>query len=135
MLDFLRELLRLTITPDADLSQPFDSLRNWVEDMLMTRSTLGHGKGEGSLVDQIIVQIDVVQEKISNLLRTRAGSGQEYEVQSFRIAALRSEQCKMAGILASVAEAGLLGRGQVVKLFKWLRKVERADNIVTVVLS
>ena len=134
MLDFLREVLRLTIAPDADLTSPFDALRSWVEDLLTTRASLGAGKGEGTVVDQVILQLDTFQDKLSTLLRSGSTSGQEYEMQTFRVAAIRSEQCKMAGILASIAEAGLLGRGQVVKLLKWLRKVERPDAIMTAVL-
>lgn len=134
MLNFLRELIRITLASDVDLSPPYDTLRNWVEDLLITRGSLGVGKGEGTLVDQILSQLDVLQDKISDLLRSGATSAEQYEMLSFRVGALRSEQCKMAGILASISEAGLLGRGQVLKMFKWLKKAEKADIITTTVL-
>jgi nuclear pore complex protein Nup205 len=135
MLDFYREVLGLTVAPDADLSPPCDSLRTWIEELLTTRVSLGAGKGEGTLVDQIINQLDVLQERMSGLLRSGAGTGQQYEMLSFRVAALRSEQCKLAGILASISEAVLLGRSQVLRLLKWLKNVEKADVITTTVLA
>lgn len=134
MLELLREIFRLTLAGQADLNPPLDSLRNWVEGLLTTRLPLGPGRAEQTLVDQIISQLDVLQERLSGLLRTNAGSGAQYEMLSFRVAAIRSEQSKMAGILACVAEAGLVGRGQVVKLIKWLKKVEKPDSIMTTVL-
>lgn len=135
MLDFLGELLRLTVAPDADLSPPCDSLKAWVEDLLAIRVSLGTGKGEGTLVDQIINQLDVLQGRITDLLRSGARTGQQYEMLSFRVAALRSEQSKLAGILASISHAVLLGRSQVLKLLRWLKNVEKVDVITTTVLA
>ncbi|KAI9632114.1 nucleoporin Nup186/Nup192/Nup205 [Dioszegia hungarica] len=134
MLDFLRELLRLTAPSEADLSPPFDQLRNWVDELLTIRTPLASG-GEGTLVDQIISQLDVAQGRISKLLQERSGSMAEYESVSFRIAAVRSEQCKMAGILAGICEAGIVGKAQVLRMLKWLKKVEKADVIMTTVLA
>jgi nuclear pore complex protein Nup205 len=134
MLDFLRELLRLTTPSEADLSPPFDQLRNWVDELLTIRTPLAFG-GEGTLVDQIISQLDVAQGKISRLLQERSGSMAEYESVSFRIAAVRSEQCKMAGILAGICEAGMVGKAQVLRMLKWLKKLEKPDVIMTTVLA
>lgn len=134
-LDFLRELLRLTIGPDAGEGAPFDTLRNWVGALLDAKTSLGTGKSEGTLVDQIIGQLDELQSRLGSLLRTGPVAGVEYELLSFRVGAIRAEQNKLAGILAAIAEGGYLGRGQVIKVIKWLKKCDRVDGLVGVILS
>ncbi|WVW81644.1 hypothetical protein I302_103639 [Kwoniella bestiolae CBS 10118] len=135
MLDFLRELLRTILSPDAEIGGAFESLRDWVLELLNTRVSLGQGKGEGALVDQIIVQLDSIQSKIDNLLRTGSSGGADYDLLRFRVEALRAEQNKMSSILAIIAESGHLGRGQVVRILKWLKKCERADGLALMVVS
>lgn len=93
----------------------------------------GGGK-EGTLVDQILSQLSILQTKISSLL-SASSSGQGYELQQFRVTALRAEQNKLAGILALIAEGGRLGRGQVIRVLKWLTKVERMDAVVGLVAA
>lgn len=134
-LDFLRELLRLTIGPQAEEGAPFDTLREWVGGLLNARTPLGTGKGEGTLVDQIIGQLDELSARLGGLLRTGPVGGVEYELLSFRVMSIRAEQNKLAGVLAAIAESGYLGRGQVVKVLKWLMKCEQVDGLVGVVLS
>ncbi|KAK8844631.1 hypothetical protein IAR55_006478 [Kwoniella newhampshirensis] len=132
LLDFLRELLRITLTADAEVGGPFESLKDWVEELLSTRSSLGEEKGEGSMVDQIIVQLDTIQGKVDELLRSGPAGG-SYDLLRFRVEALRAEQNKMTSVLALIAEGGHLGRGQVIRIIKWLRKCDRTDGLVAVV--
>ncbi|WWD22817.1 hypothetical protein CI109_107311 [Kwoniella shandongensis] len=132
-LDFLRELLRITLTADAEVGGPFETLREWVETLLNTRASLGQGKGEGTMVDQIIVQLDTLQAKIDGLLRSGPSGGAAYDLLRFRVEALRAEQNKMTGILSLIAEGGHLGRGQVIRVIKWLKRADRADGLVAVV--
>lgn len=140
-LDFLNYILSLTISPDAENGQVIDTLREWVDDLLQTRTTLGGGgsgqgpRGEGTLVDQIIGQLDDVQLRLSSLVRSSPSSGAELELLTWRISALRSEQNKMAGILGLLAEGGYLRKGFVVKVLKWLKKCERMDGLVLSVLA
>jgi nuclear pore complex protein Nup205 len=133
LLDFLRELLRLTVGPEADESVPFDTLRKWVEDLLVTKTSVG--KFEGTLVDQVVGQVDAIQERLGGLLRGGPSGGVEYELLSFRVSALRGEQNKLAGILSAIAQGGLLGRGHVIKLLKWLKKSDRVDGIAAMVFT
>ncbi|KAK6905036.1 hypothetical protein I203_105855 [Kwoniella mangroviensis CBS 8507] len=135
MLDFLRELLRTVLSPDVEIGGAFESLRDWVLELLNTRVSLGQGKGEGALVDQIVVQLDQIQSKIDNLLRSGSAGGADYDLLKFRVEALRAEQNKMSSILAIIAESGHLGRGQVVRILKWLKKCERADGLALMVVS
>lgn len=137
LLDFLHELLRLTISPsNEDLDYPFDILQSWVIDVLLsTKTSLGPGKGEGTLVDQIMSQIDEQQKNIGELLRTSNPVGVEYEILTFRISAIREQENRMAGIIGLVAEGGLMGRGQVIKLLKWLKKSDRVDGLSGVLLA
>lgn len=137
LLDFLHELLRLTISPPPeDLDYPFDILQSWVIDVLLsTKTSLGPGKGEGTLVDQIMSQIDEQQKKIAELLRTSNPVGVEYEILTFRITAIREQENRMAGIIGLVAEGGYMGRGQVIKLLKWLKKSDRVDGLSGVLLA
>ena len=135
MLDFLRELLRVTIAPGADQSAPFDHLRVWVEELLSESTSLGQGKGNGTTVDQILGQVDAIQEKLSTLLRSGPCSGVAYEMLSFRVGALRAEQNKLVGLLGAIAEGGNLGRGHLVKILKWLKKKDKVDTLVGAVLT
>lgn len=113
----------------------WEGLKEFVEDLLGAKVTLADGSGkEGTLVDQILSQLSVLQTKISSLLST-SSSGQGYELQQFRLTALRAEQNKLAGILALIAEGGRLGRGQVIRVLKWLAKVERMDAVVGLVAA
>ncbi|WWC66972.1 uncharacterized protein I206_100879 [Kwoniella pini CBS 10737] len=135
MLDFLREFLRTILSPEEEIGGAFEQLKDWVLGLLNTRVSLGQGKGEGALVDQIIVQLDNIQSKIDGLLRSGASGGADYELLRFRVEALRAEQNKMSSILAIIAESGHLGRGQVVRIVKWLKKAERADGLIAMVVS
>lgn len=136
LLDFLHELLRLTISPAVEEQDyPFDVLKTWVEDLLSTRTSLGSGKGEGTLVDQLLVQIDDHQRKIADLLRTTNPVGVEYEILTYRISALREQQNRMAGIVGLVTEGGCMTRGQVIKVLKWLKKSDRVDGLSGVLLA
>ncbi|EIW73176.1 hypothetical protein M231_07444 [Tremella mesenterica] len=135
MLNFLRELLRLTISPSAETTAPFDTLREWVEGILTIKTSLGPGRGDGTMVDQILSQVDVLQDKLNVLLKTPSGNATDYEVLSFRIGAIRSEQNKLVGLLGIIAESGLLGRGHVIKVLKWLKKAEKVDGLVGLVFS
>lgn len=113
----------------------WEGLKEFVEDLLGAKMTLADGNGkEGTLVDQILSQLSVLQTKISSLLST-SSSGQGYELQQFRLTALRAEQNKLAGILALIAEGGKLGRGQIIRVLKWLTKVERMDAVVGLVAA
>ena len=135
LLDFLHELLRLTISSAGIADYPFDVLREWVLDLLLTRSSLGQGKGEGMLVDQLLIQLDEQQRKIEELLRTNNPVGVEYEILTYRIGAIREQQNRMAGIVGLVTEGGYLGRGQVIRVLKWLKKCDRVDGLSGVLLA
>jgi len=135
LLDFLHELLRLTISSSGIADYPFDVLREWVLDLLLTRSSLGQGKGEGMLVDQLLIQLDEQQRKIEELLRTNNPVGVEYEILTYRIGAIREQQNRMAGIVGLVTEGGYLGRGQVIRVLKWLKKCDRVDGLSGVLLA
>lgn len=136
LLDVLHELLRLTISSSSGTDEyPFDLLGDWVVDLLSTRSSLGSGKGEGTLVDQILIQLDELQRKIEELLRTNNPVGVEYEILAYRVGVLRAQQNRMAGIVGIVTEGGYLGRGHVIKVLKWLKKSERVDGISGVLLA
>lgn len=80
-------------------------------------------------------QIDEQQKKIGELLRTSNPVGVEYEILTFRISAIRDQQNRMAGIIGLVAEGGYMGRGQVIKLLKWLKKSDRVDGLSGVLLA
>lgn len=136
LLDFLYELLRLTISASIEEQDcPFDVLRTWVEDLLATRTSLGAGKGEGTLLDQILLQIDEQQRKIGELLRTTNPVGVEYEILTYRISALREQQNRMAGIVGLITEGGCATRGQVIKILKWLKKSDKVDGLSGVLLA
>ena len=127
MLDFLHELFRLTILPDSEESAPFDTVREWVKELLMRRITLYLG-GEGTLVDQILEQVDALQRALDGLILQRA-TGTEYDLLVYRVNATRSEQGKLAALLGVIAKGGMMGRGHFVKLLKWLKKCGKMDGI------
>ncbi|WVQ93947.1 hypothetical protein IAU59_001025 [Kwoniella sp. CBS 9459] len=135
MLDFLRELLRTVLTAEEEIGGAFEPLKEWVQELLNTRVSLGQGKGEGALVDGIMVQLDVLQSQIDALLRTGPTGGGDYDLLKFRVEALRAEQNKLTAILSIIAESGNLGRGQVVRILKWLKKTERTDGMVAMVVA
>jgi len=129
MLDFIRELLRVSIDVESEIDQTTEILREWVELLLSERTTLGNGQ-EGYIVDLLFNQIDALQSRIDGML----GRVGDFEMLSFMVQALRSSQCKLVGILAAIAQSGRLGRGHIVKLLKWLQRAERPDGITTVML-
>ncbi|OCF43796.1 nuclear pore complex protein Nup205 [Kwoniella heveanensis CBS 569] len=135
MLDFLRELLRTVLASEEEIGGAFEPLKEWVQQLIGTRVSLGQGKGEGALVDSIMVQLDVLQTQIDGLLKTGPTSGGDYDLLKFRVEALRAEQNKLASILSIVAESGNLGRGQVVRILKWLKKTDRTDGTVAMVVA
>jgi nuclear pore complex protein Nup205 len=90
---------------------------------------LGPGKGEGTLVDQLLIQLDEQQRKIEELLRTNNPVGVEYEMLTYRVRAIREQQNRMAGIVGLVTEGGYLGKGQVIKVLKWLKRCDRVDGL------
>jgi nuclear pore complex protein Nup205 len=131
LLGFLIELLRLTSGPLLDLSPPFDDLRDIVQGIVETRRPVG----VGFLADGILEQLDAINEKLDSLVRDQSGNSSHYEFRSFRVAAWRSEQGKLAGVLAGICEGGLLGRKQVLKILDWLKKRTNMDAIVGTVLA
>ena len=135
LLEFMREILQVTISPSAEQGAPFDGLRQWVNELLFTKNSLGKGKGEGTLVDQILTQIDDVNMRVDILIRSPRTVGPGFDLLSFRIGALRTEQNKMVGILGIIGQGGLLGRGHVIKILKWLKKCHRVDALVGGVLT
>ena len=110
LLDFLYELLRHTIGPNAEQGAPFDGLRDWVTELLITKSSLGKGRGEGTIIDQILTQMDDIHVELDDLVRSPRTVGPEYELLTFRIGAQRAEQGKLAGILRLIAQ-GLAWQG------------------------
>ena len=126
LLDFLRELLRLTIGPNAEEGEPFDTLREWVQGLLVTSAA------EGTLVDQIIHELDHIHSRLRDHIRNR---GPDFELLAFRVRALRADQSKLAGLLATISRGGMLGRGHVIKVLKWLKKSDRQDALVQTVLA
>ncbi|KAL7420503.1 hypothetical protein Q5752_004453 [Cryptotrichosporon argae] len=133
MLSFLSSLLRLTL---ADAAEAFDELRAYVENLLDTRTSLGQGKGDGFLVDQIMTQLDEQQARLVAVVRDgHAGGAQQLELATFRTGAIRQAQNEMAGMVVTIASAGLLKSSQVVRIVKWLKKCERPDGVVAAVLA
>jgi nuclear pore complex protein Nup205 len=122
-LDFLTELLRLTSS--VDLSPPFDDLRYTVQSIVETKH------GDVFLADGILRQLDAIAAKVQGLVR----AGGDYDLIAFRVGALRSEQVKLAAVLAGICEGGLLGRKQVLKIMDWLKKRDRVDPIVGTVMA
>ena len=125
----------MTISPLAEHGAPFDGLRQWVDELLFSKNSLGKGKGDGTLVDQILTQIDDVNMRVDNLIRSPRTVGPEFDLLSFRVGALRAEQNKMVGILGIIGQGGLLGRGHVIKILKWLKQCQRVDALVGGVLA
>jgi nuclear pore complex protein Nup205 len=128
LLGFVQELLRLTVGPDAEVGQPFDDLRVWIEDLLDEKGASGY------LADVVVDQIDAMQSRLTALVRTQA-SGPGMELLNFRVEAMRTEQNRLAGILQTLAVSGLLKSSQVVKVVKWLKKATRPDAIVAAVFA
>lgn len=133
LLDFLHELIRLTIGPEREEEEPFITLRVRVEDLLQRRINVG--SGEGTLVDLILSQLDVLQKKLDDLVKPQRLVGAAYDLLAFRVKSIRAQQTKLVSILALIAKGGHLGRGHVVRLLKWLKKVERPDSIVMSLLA
>ena len=102
---------------------------------MQARTSLGEGKGEGTLVDQIISQLDSVQNRLNVVVRSTPSNGSELELLTWRISALRGEQNKMAGLLGLLAEGGYLRKGYVVKVLKWLKKCDKMDGLTLSVLG
>ena len=127
MLDFLHELFRLTISPDFEEGAPLDTVREWVKELLMRRITLSSG-GEGTLVDQVLEQVDALQRTLDGLITQRA-TGTEYDLLVHRVNATRSEQGKLAALLGVIARSGMMGRGHYIKVLKWLKKCGKMDGI------
>lgn len=122
LLDFVDSLLRLTEGPDAEVGQPFDDLRVWVEDLLDEKGSNGY------LADVAVDEVDAIGTRLQNLVRTQA-SGAALELVNFRVASLRNEQNRLVGILGTLAQAGLLKASQVVKIVKWLKQCTRPDAV------
>ena len=133
MLDFLHELFRLSISSDSEEGAPFDTVREWVRELLMRRITLSSG-GEGTLVDQILEQVDALQRTLDALILQRA-TGTEYDLLVYRVTATRSEQGKLVALLGVIARGGMMGRGHFVKLLKWLKKAQKMDGITGCIFS
>lgn len=133
LLDFLRELLRLTIGPDAWTEPPFDSLRSWMEDLLVDRIAVA-GK-ERTLVDHVMLLLDETQKRIEDLVRQARTGQTNFELAVYRVGALKAQQGKMVGILGAIAQGGYIGRGQLVQVVKWLKKSSRPDALVGAVLA
>lgn len=128
LLDFVSELLRLTEGPDAEVGQPFDDLRIWVEDLLDEKGPNGY------IADVAIDEIDAIHTRLDNLVRTQA-TGAALELVNFRVGSLRYEQNRLAGILGMLAQAGFLKASQVVKVVKWLKKCTRPDAVAATMLA
>lgn len=128
LLDFVQDLLRLTVGPEAEVGQPFDDLRIWVEDLLDEKGA------NGLLADVVIDQVDALQTRLSSLVRTQA-SGAAMDLLNFRVEALRGEQNRLASILGTLSVSGLLKSSQIVKIVKWLKKAAKPDAIVAAVFA
>ncbi|KAK4687817.1 hypothetical protein P7C73_g2307, partial [Tremellales sp. Uapishka_1] len=131
MLDFLVDLLQVTHGSQSEAGPPFDSLREFVDGLFSVR----YGKPEGTIVDQLIGQLEEIQGKMDELLRSSASNTAEYELLSFRVSELRSEQNKLARLLGIVGECGLLRRAHVLKCLRWLKKCGKPDGIMGSVLA
>ena len=127
LLSLLHELLRLTIGPSAGDGQPFDSLREWVKELLVRQT------GSGVLVDTILSQLDGLQRRLDSIQSQRA-SGPEYDLLVYRVASIRSHQNQLVGMLGTIAQGGMIGRGHVIKMLKWLKQCSRVDALVATVL-
>ncbi|ORX34973.1 nucleoporin Nup186/Nup192/Nup205 [Kockovaella imperatae] len=132
MLSFLHELFRLTIGPGAEDSPPFDTFRERIQQLLTSRVALK--SGEGSLVDLILEQVDALQRNLETLTQQRA-TGQEYDLLVYRVNATRVEQNKLAGLLSVIAQGGMLGRGHVIKILKWLKNCNRMDSVAGTIFA
>jgi nuclear pore complex protein Nup205 len=130
MLDFLQDLLRLTVGPQPEEGEAFAALSDKVIDLLQRKTAVG--SGEGSLVDLIISQTEALQERLDLMAKPSSRLiGAEYDLQVYRIQCTRSHQEKLVSILATIAMSGFVGRGHVVRLVKALRKANRIDCVIS----
>ena len=132
MLDFLHELLRLTVGPQAEAGEAFVVLSDKVVGLLQRKTSLGEGgRVEGSLVDLLLSQTEVLQSRLDTMARpSHRMVGAEYDLYEYRIQSIRSHQEKLVSILATVVLSGYIGRGHIVRLVKILRKTDKLDSIV-----
>lgn len=128
LLSFVKELLRLTVGPEAIPEEPFTALADWVEELLAEQGSAGY------LADVVVEQIDKMHSRLSNLSRQQA-SGAQFDLVNFRVGALRIEQNYLAGILGSLSLAGLLKSSQVVKVAKWLKKCQEPEGVAAMVFA
>lgn len=134
LLSFVFELLRITLSPETEGLEPFAPLSVKVQDILATRVKVGNG--EGTWIDLILDQLDALQAKLDNLARpSQQVQGAEYDLLEYKVVAARSQQGKLVGLLSLLGEAGMIGRGQAVKVVKWLKRKARVDGIVVGVLA
>ena len=134
MLDFLHELLRLTISPHSEEGEAFTLLSDKIVDLLQRRTIVG--SAGGSLVDLIISQTETIQKRLDAMAKPlNRLMGAEYDLQVYRIQCTRNHQEKLVSILATIALSGFVGRGHVVRLVKVLRKAERVDSVVSALFA
>lgn len=132
MLDFLGELVRVTLI-STELDPPFDQLKEWVIELLGAEATVDAAGAKGRLLDQILGILERTHGEIHKLLT--GGIRLSDDVLIYRVRQLRSEQCKLAGMLVVICQGGCIGRGHAIKLIKWLKRQDRADGIVYVVFA
>jgi nuclear pore complex protein Nup205 len=128
MLDFFTEVLAMAIGRDQLVGTVFDPIRDKIAGLLERKVKVGNG--EGTFVDLILNQLDDLQSRLDQLVRTQRVVGPEYDLLVFRIESLRASQNRLIRILSVMAFGGVIGRGQVVKLLKWLKKTDKVDGLV-----
>jgi nuclear pore complex protein Nup205 len=128
MLDFFTEVLAMAIGRDQLVGTVFDPIRDKIAGLLERKVKVGNG--EGTFVDLILNQLDDLQSRLDQLVRTQRVVGPEYDLLVFRIESLRASQNRLIRILSFMAFGGVIGRGQVVKLLKWLKKTDKVDGLV-----
>lgn len=128
MLDFFTEVLAMAIGRDQLVGTVFDPIRDKITGLLERKVKVGNG--EGTFVDLILNQLDDLQSRLDQLVRTQRVVGPEYDLLVFRIESLRASQNRLIRILSVMAFGGVIGRGQVVKLLKWLKKTDKVDGLV-----
>jgi nuclear pore complex protein Nup205 len=128
MLDFFIEVLAMAIGRDQLVGTVFDPIRDKIAGLLERKVKVGNG--EGTFVDLILNQLDDLQSRLDQLVRTQRVVGPEYDLLVFRIESLRASQNRLIRILSVMAFGGVIGRGQVVKLLKWLKKTDKVDGLV-----
>ncbi|WVN87077.1 uncharacterized protein L203_102253 [Cryptococcus depauperatus CBS 7841] len=138
LLDFLHEIIRVTLISGEELGQHFEPLRVFVDDLLNCKVSIGLGKGDGTLIDQILSQLSHLSTQTETLMSSQCNGHEAYELLTFQLTALRTSQNKIASILCLVAEGGRLGRGQVIRTLKWLKGLNATkgqDGVVGLVMS